>query len=206
MTPSQPWKKLVRARPALWSATTETSDPHWQQVKATGDTRTAPSSSTRISILLAQYPLQTRALATIARAPKALTRPRTLVAALEQPHDLPPYDFRRYTLMPGLISPLSASGTGTIAGMKRPYEDMSVPTYGQPHPKKRKVVHHLRHRQPVAHLVEPLGGGFGAADDQGFIETQLRRAIAIQCKGIGFASARPEAIEALTGLVHECTA
>lgn len=108
--------------------------------------------------------------------------------------------------MPGIISPLSASGTGTVAGMKRPYEEVSVPTYGQPHPKKRKVVHRLHHTQPVSHLVEPLGGGFGAADDQEFINRQLQRAIAIQCKGVGFDTARPEAIESLAGYVHDCTA
>ncbi|KAJ4304813.1 hypothetical protein N0V90_000341 [Kalmusia sp. IMI 367209] len=105
--------------------------------------------------------------------------------------------------MPGFISPLSASGTGTIAGMKRPYEVEAVPTYGQPHPKKRKVVHQLHHKQPLQHFVEPLGGGFGASDDQGFVNEQLRRAIAIQCKGVGFDSAKPEAVEAMTGLVHE---
>ncbi|KAF1972037.1 hypothetical protein BU23DRAFT_509200, partial [Bimuria novae-zelandiae CBS 107.79] len=105
--------------------------------------------------------------------------------------------------MPGLLSPLSASGTGTMAGMKRPYEDVSVPTYGEPHAKKRKVTHQLLHRQPNANLVEPLGGGFGAADDQEFIDTQLRRAIAIQCKGVGFTSARPDAVESMASLVHE---
>lgn len=106
--------------------------------------------------------------------------------------------------MPGLISPLSASGTGAIAGMKRPYEDVSVPTCGQPHPKKRKVVHQLRYRQPVSHFAEPLGGGFGATDDHESIDTQMRRAIALQCGVVGFASAKPEAVQAMAGLVHEC--
>jgi transcription initiation factor TFIID subunit 8 len=108
--------------------------------------------------------------------------------------------------MPGIISPLSASGTGTAAGMKRPYEEVSVPTYGQPHPKKRKVVHRLRHTQPVSHFAEPLGGGFGAADDQEFVASQLRRAIAIQCKAIGFDGAKPEALEAMAARVQDCTA
>lgn len=108
--------------------------------------------------------------------------------------------------MPGIISPLSASGTGTVAGMKRPYEEVSVPTYGQAHPKKRRVVHHLRHTQPGSQLVEPLAGGFGAAGDQQFIDQQLRRAIAIQCKAIGFDASRPEALEAMAARVHDCTA
>ncbi|KAL1600722.1 hypothetical protein SLS60_007110 [Paraconiothyrium brasiliense] len=105
--------------------------------------------------------------------------------------------------MPGIISPLSASGTGTIAGMKRPYEEVSVPTYGETHPKKRKVVHRLRHTQPVSQFVEPLGGGFGAADDGEFVNAYLRRAIAIQCKGVGFDGAKPEAIEAMAARVHD---
>ena len=185
------------------SATTKTSDLHWQQVKATGDTRTQlrrPESPLFLRSITANATRCRRLSRAQSSHPPAHTCSRAIRPT--SPHD------RRhlYTLMPGLISPLSASGTGTVAGMKRPYEDVSVPTYGQPHQKKRKVVHHLRHRQPVAHLVEPLAGGFGAPDDQGFIETQLRRAIAIQCRGIGFSSARPEAIEALTGLVHECTA
>ena len=108
--------------------------------------------------------------------------------------------------MPGIISPLSASGTGTVAGMKRPYEDMSVTTYSQPHPKKRKVVRGLRHTQPGSQLIEPIAGGFGAAGDQEFINQQLRRAIGIQCKAIGFDGSRPEALEALVAQVHNCTA
>ncbi|KAK7183256.1 hypothetical protein DPSP01_011802 [Paraphaeosphaeria sporulosa] len=104
--------------------------------------------------------------------------------------------------MPGIISPLSASGTGTVAGMKRPYEEVSAPTYGQPHPKKRKVVHSLRHTQPGLQLVEPIAGGHGAAGDQEFIHHQLRRAIGVQCKAVGFDGSRPEALEALVAQVH----
>lgn len=106
--------------------------------------------------------------------------------------------------MPGLISPLSAASHGTAAGMKRAHAEEAIPTYGEPHPKKRKVVHKLQHTQPIQHIVEPLGGGFGAAGDKQFFDHQLRRAIAVQCKGIGFDSSRPEALEQFSGLVDDC--
>lgn len=201
VTPSQPWKKSARAQPASWELDDKDSHSHSQQARATADTlftapschRTPPASFPPTGL---RHHLLTRHHRTRPNRPSARTQP-------PQPATQTPLD--RDTLMPGLLSPLSASGTGAVAGMKRPHEDVSVPTYGQPHPKKARVAHHLHHTQPVAQLVEPLGGGFGAADDQEFIHTQLRRAIAIQCKGIGFASARPEAIESLVGLVHECT-
>lgn len=106
--------------------------------------------------------------------------------------------------MPGLISPISAVSHSTVAGMKRARVQEAIPTYGEPHPKKRRIVHRLQYTQPIQHIQEPIGGGFGAAGDQQFFDSQLRRAIALQCKGIGFDGARPEALEHLTGLVDDC--
>ena len=101
---------------------------------------------------------------------------------------------------------MSAASDGAVAGMKRAYAPEAVPTYGEPHPKKRKVVHQLHHTQPVQHIVEPIAGGFGAQDDPEFFDTQLRRAIAIQCKCIGFDSANASAVEKFRGLVDDCMA
>lgn len=108
--------------------------------------------------------------------------------------------------MPGLVSPLSAASDGAVAGMKRVHAAEAVPTYGEPHAKKRKVVHQLRYTQPVQHIVEPIGGGFGADGDEEFFDYQLRRAIAIQCKGVGFDSAPSVALEKFAGLVDDCMA
>jgi hypothetical protein len=110
--------------------------------------------------------------------------------------------------MPGIInSPLSDSSVGAVASMKRAHDADSVPTYGAPHPKKQKVVHHLRHKQPVQHIADPVSaeiGDFG--DSKEFFHSQLRRSIAIQCKAQGFDTATPEALEEFTGLVDSCTA
>ena len=87
------------------------------------------------------------------------------------------------------------------------YDADSVLTYGEPHPKKRRVEHRLHYTQPVQHIVDPLSAeidGFG--DSREFFDQQLRRAIAIQCKGMGFESARPEALEHFRGLVDSCMA
>ncbi|KAF2686103.1 hypothetical protein K458DRAFT_416440 [Lentithecium fluviatile CBS 122367] len=105
--------------------------------------------------------------------------------------------------MPGLVSPLSAASDGVGAGMKRAHAPDAVPTYGEPHPKKRKVVHQLRYTQPLHHIVEPIAGGFGATGDTEFFDHQLRRAIAIECKGIGFDGTAPAALEMFKGLVDE---
>jgi transcription initiation factor TFIID subunit 8 len=91
--------------------------------------------------------------------------------------------------------------------MKRAHDAGAVPTYGQPHPKKQKVVHQLQHTQPVQHIADPIGaeiGDFG--DSKDFFDQQLRRAIAIQCKAMGFDTARPDAMEEFAGLVDSCTA
>ena len=107
--------------------------------------------------------------------------------------------------MPGLVSPLSAASDGAVAGMKRAYEAEPVPTYGEPHPKKRKVIHQLHHTQPIQHITEPIAGGFGAQDDPEFFDRQLRRAIALQCKCIGFDGASSSAVEKFVSLVDDCT-
>jgi transcription initiation factor TFIID subunit 8 len=108
--------------------------------------------------------------------------------------------------MPGLVSPLSAASDGAVAGMKRAYVAEAVSTYGEPHPKKRKVVHQLRYTQPIQYISDPIGGGFGADGDQQFFDHQLRRAIAIQCKGVGIDSADGAVLEKFAGLVDECMA
>lgn len=108
--------------------------------------------------------------------------------------------------MPGVITPLSAASVGAVVGMKWPRAAESAPTYGEPPSKKRKVTHKLNHTQPIQHIAEPIGGGFGATGDKQFFDTQLQRAIAIQCKGVGFDGARPEALEMFRSLVDACTA
>lgn len=109
--------------------------------------------------------------------------------------------------MPGIIYSSSASSVGVTAGMKRAHEAEAVPTYGQGHHKKRKIVHQLRHTQPVQHIADPIAaevGDFG--DCKNFFDQQMRRAIAIQCKAIGFETARPDALEEFRGLVDSCMA
>ncbi|KAH9861265.1 hypothetical protein IAQ61_011002 [Plenodomus lingam] len=86
--------------------------------------------------------------------------------------------------------------------MKRAHAAEAVPAYGQPHPKKRKIQHQLRYTQPVQHIVDPVSaesGDFGDCKD--FFDHQLRRAIAIQCRGIGFESAQQDALDEFRGLV-----
>jgi transcription initiation factor TFIID subunit 8 len=107
--------------------------------------------------------------------------------------------------MPGIIYSPSASSVGAVAGMKRAHAAESVPTYGEPHPKKRKVVHQLHHTQPVHHIVDPISADIGDfGDSKEFFDQQLRRSIAIQCKAMGFETARPEALEEFRGLVDSC--
>lgn len=107
--------------------------------------------------------------------------------------------------MPGLISPSSASSGGAIAIMKRPHGGEGATHHGAPL-KKRKVVHQLHHTQPVEHMVDPISAEFGFGDSKDFYDQQLRRAIAIQCKTLGFDSATPDALEEFRGLVDSCTA
>jgi transcription initiation factor TFIID subunit 8 len=108
--------------------------------------------------------------------------------------------------MPGLISPASVSSGGAIAGMKRPHA-ADAQSHGPPDAKKRKVLHQLRHTQPVQHIADPISTDFGDfGDSKDFFNQQLSRAIAIQCKTIGFDSARPDALEGFRELVDSCTA
>jgi len=113
--------------------------------------------------------------------------------------------------MPGIVYSPRASSVGAVAvavaGMKRAHAQDAVPTYGEPHPKKRRVTHQLHHTQPVQYIADPITaetGDFGDCKD--FFDQQLRRAIAIQCKTIGFDTARPEALEEFRGLVDSCMA
>ena len=89
--------------------------------------------------------------------------------------------------------------------MKRPYDDAG-PTHQGASSKKRKVLHQLHHTQPVQHMVDPISAEFSFGDSKDFYDQQLRRAIAIQCKTLGFDSARPDALEEFRGLVDSCTA
>lgn len=106
--------------------------------------------------------------------------------------------------MPGLIIHPSAGSVGAIAGMKRAFAEEAAPSYGELHHKKRKVLHQLKHAQPTEHIVEHTNGEFGG-ESKDFFDHQLRRAIALQCKAIGFDSARPEVLEMFRGLVDGCT-
>jgi transcription initiation factor TFIID subunit 8 len=110
--------------------------------------------------------------------------------------------------MPGIIYSPNASSVGAVTGMKRAHPADAVPTYGRPHPKKQRLVaHQLHHTQPVQHIADPISteiGDFG--DNKDFFDQQLRRAIAIQCRTMGFESARPEALEKFRGLVDSCMA
>jgi transcription initiation factor TFIID subunit 8 len=91
--------------------------------------------------------------------------------------------------------------------MKRAHDAGDVPTYGQPHPKKQKVVRRIHYAQPVQHIIDPISAEIGDYGDcKGFFEQQLRRAIAIECKAIGFESATPEAVEEFAGLADSCMA
>ncbi|UPX12912.1 uncharacterized protein EKO05_0003445 [Ascochyta rabiei] len=84
--------------------------------------------------------------------------------------------------------------------MKRPHDGEGPAPHGAP-PKKRKVLHQLHYTQPVQHIVDPIAAEFGFGDSKDFYDQQLRRAIAIQCRTLGFESARPDALEEFRGLV-----
>ncbi|USP78492.1 hypothetical protein yc1106_05766 [Curvularia clavata] len=104
--------------------------------------------------------------------------------------------------MPGIILSPSASSEGAIAGMKRAHVAENAPTHGESQQKKRRVVHALHHTQPIQHIVDPISAEFDSfGESKDFFDQQLRRAIAIQCKSIGFESARPDALEEFRGLV-----
>ncbi|KAF2713041.1 hypothetical protein K504DRAFT_461623 [Pleomassaria siparia CBS 279.74] len=104
--------------------------------------------------------------------------------------------------MPGLIAYSSPASVGAIAGMKRAHAEEAAPSYGEPHHKKRRVLHQLHHTQPTEHIIEHTSGEFDTdSESKDFFEQQLRRAIAVQCKSIGFDSARPEVLEMFRGMV-----
>jgi transcription initiation factor TFIID subunit 8 len=105
--------------------------------------------------------------------------------------------------MPGILLSPSASSVVAITGMKRAHAAESAPA----NYKKRKVLHRLQHTQPVQHIVDPISAEIGEfGDSKDFFDQQLRRAIAIQCRGIGFEGARPDALEEFRALVDSCTA
>lgn len=89
--------------------------------------------------------------------------------------------------------------------MKRQHDGDGPVAQGAPL-KKRKVLHQIQHTQPVHYMVDPISAEFGFGDSKDFYDQQLRRAIAIQCKAMGFDSARPDALEEFRGLVDSCTA
>lgn len=105
--------------------------------------------------------------------------------------------------MPGLLLSPSAGSEGAPTGMKRAHAEQAAPGSN----KKRKVHHELHHVQPIQHIVDPVSAEldpFGTSKD--FFDQQIQRAIAIQCKSIGFDSARPEALEEFRAMVDSCTA
>lgn len=107
--------------------------------------------------------------------------------------------------MPGVLLSPSASSVCATAGMKRAHAAESVPTYREAHPKKRKVLHQLHHTQPVQYIIDPISAELdGFNDSKDFFDQQLRRAIAIQCRSMGFEGARPDALERFRGLVDSC--
>ena len=107
--------------------------------------------------------------------------------------------------MPGILLSPSASSVGAIAGMKRAHAAETVPMNGKPCTKKRKVLHQLHHTQPVHCIVDPISAELDSfGDRKDFFDQQLRRAIAIQCRGIGFEGAAPDALEEFRGLVDSC--
>ncbi|KAF1999747.1 hypothetical protein P154DRAFT_535250 [Amniculicola lignicola CBS 123094] len=106
--------------------------------------------------------------------------------------------------MPGLISPSSDASAGPTVTMKRAREQPAASSLGEPHVKKRRVLHKLNKTQPVQTIRDPINAELDIGGlSQDFIDRQLKRAIAIQCKGIGYDSARPDALEAMRGMVHE---
>lgn len=108
--------------------------------------------------------------------------------------------------MPGTLLSTGANSLDAVAGMKRSHAAVdSGATGNNIQAKKRKVLHHLQHRQPQQHVADPVSAEFDPfGESRDFHEHQLRRAIAIQCKSIGFDSARPEALEEMTSLATSC--
>ncbi|KAF2257748.1 hypothetical protein CC78DRAFT_538304 [Lojkania enalia] len=98
----------------------------------------------------------------------------------------------------------SDAGATPNLGMKRSHPGATAPSYGKPPLKKRKVVHKLHHTQPIHNVREPISAELDQNGEyKDFFDHQLRRAIAMECKGIGFDGARPEALQGFAGLVDE---
>jgi hypothetical protein len=71
--------------------------------------------------------------------------------------------------------------------------------------KRQKAVHKLNYTQPIENLVEYTSAEQDhSKQHKDFFDHQLRRAIAVQCKAIGFDGARPEALERMRGLADGC--
>ena len=71
--------------------------------------------------------------------------------------------------------------------------------------KKARVMHELRHTQPIEHIVDPVAAEIDpAGQSKEFFDQQLKRAIAIGCRGVGFESATPEALEQFRGMADSC--
>lgn len=108
--------------------------------------------------------------------------------------------------MPGVLAASSPASPGAIAGMKRAFASDAAAVQDERHVKKQRVIHKLRHTQPTERIVEPVGAEFDpTGESKEFFDAQLKRAIAIQCKGIGFDSARPEALERVRAMADACT-
>lgn len=108
--------------------------------------------------------------------------------------------------MAGVRSAPSDANPVFVTGMKRTHSGATAPSYGEPHPKKRRIaVHKLRHTQPIEHIPEPVSAEVNADGEyKEFFGHQLKRAIAISCKGVGFETSTPEALEEFRGMVDEC--
>ncbi|KAF2742758.1 hypothetical protein M011DRAFT_471942 [Sporormia fimetaria CBS 119925] len=114
--------------------------------------------------------------------------------------------------MPGLVATTSVPSTGTTTTMKRAIDPDTAQAPGDRLLKKRKVVHTLRHTQPIEHIHEHIESDRYSAElclnetqprvDLGeFFGDQMLRAIAVECRAAGFESARPEALERFRAMV-----
>lgn len=107
--------------------------------------------------------------------------------------------------MPGIVAPSSVASVGSIVGMKRTLVEEAAPSYGEPHAKKRRVIHKLYHTQPTQHIHEPISAELDfTGQSKEFFDRQLQRAIAIECKGLGYDGAAPDAMERFRALVDGC--
>ncbi|KAF2729179.1 hypothetical protein EJ04DRAFT_502764 [Polyplosphaeria fusca] len=99
------------------------------------------------------------------------------------------------------------NGSTVAAGMKRSFSgEARALAYGEPHPKKRRILHKVQHAQPTQHIIEPINAEFdvgNGSEYKNFFHDQLRRAIAIQCKADGFDGATPEGMQFFTAMVDE---